>query len=130
MPGEGGGNDTTTPRDAQRPWSIEMKHFLLRPYELPGAWSAPEPSFVRLCDSFGATLAEDILAETDSPDYDTALRDGWAVFSGDRCRRAKSGSVENGRTPEPLRAGEALWVNTGGMIPRGGGCGYPCGKPR
>ncbi len=129
MPGEGGGNDTTTPRDAQRPWSIEMKHFLLRPYELPGAWSAPEPSFVRLCDSFGATLAEDILAETDSPDYDTALRDGWAVFSGDRCRRAKSGSVENGRTPEPLRAGEALWVNTGGMIPRGADAVIPAESP-
>ena len=107
-----------------------MKHFLLRPFELPSAWSDPAPVFVRLCDSFGATLAEDILAETDSPDYDTALRDGWAVNSKDCCRQVKAGSVENGRAPEPIRTGEAFWVNTGGMVPKGADAVIPAGSPK
>ncbi|MDO5530578.1 molybdopterin-binding protein [Sutterella sp.] len=97
-----------------------MKSFLLRPFELPQAWREPEPQITRLCESFGASLAEDITAEADAPAYDMALRDGWAVCAADAAPRViDAGSVENGHAAQALAPGHARWVNTGGPVPAG-----------
>ena len=106
-----------------------MKPFLLRPCGLPDVWRRPEAQYVRLCDSFGAELAEDVAAESDVPPYDEALRDGWAVSSGDAARGIAPGAVENGSTAPALAPGTALWVNTGGMLPAGADAVIPAASP-
>lgn len=67
----------------------------------------------------GATLAVDVVAASDIPPYDLAMRDGWAVSSLDDHRDIEGVSLLNGTFPEPLKRGHARWINTGGMIPEG-----------
>ena len=67
----------------------------------------------------GATLAVDVVAASDIPPYDLAMRDGWAVSSLDDHRDIDEVSLLNGTLPEPLKRGHARWINTGGMIPIG-----------
>lgn len=63
--------------------------------------------------------AVDVVAASDIPPYDLAMRDGWAVSSLDDHRDIDEVSLLNGTLPEPLKRGRARWINTGGMIPIG-----------
>lgn len=71
-------------------------------------------------------LQEDVFAPNDVPSYDLALRDGWAVNASEAGhRKVLDDVVENGRTPPDLPPMSAIWVNTGGPIPkRGNRCHY------
>lgn len=94
--------------------------FILRPVALPPVWYHPEPTLIRLCDALGAELQEDVFAPNDVPSYDLALRDGWAVNASETGhRKVLNDVVENGRTPPDLPPMSAIWVNTGGPIPKG-----------
>ena len=94
--------------------------FILRPVALPPVWYHPEPTLIRLCDALGAELQEDVFAPNDVPSYDLALRDGWAVNASEAGhRKVLDDVVENGRTPPDLPPMSAIWVNTGGPIPKG-----------
>ena len=94
--------------------------FILRPVALPPVWYHPEPALIRLCDALGAELQEDVFAPNDVPSYDLALRDGWAVNASEAGhRKVLDDVVENGRTPPDLPPMSAIWVNTGGPIPKG-----------
>lgn len=71
-------------------------------------------------DELGAELQEDVFAPNDVPSYDLALRDGWAVNASEAGhRKVLDDVVENGRTPPDLPPMSAIWVNTGGPIPKG-----------
>lgn len=94
--------------------------FILRPVALPPVWYHTEPTLIRLCDALGAELQEDVFAPNDVPSYDLALRDGWAVNASETGhRKVLDDVVENGRTPPDLPPMSAIWVNTGGPIPKG-----------
>ena len=94
--------------------------FILRPVDLPPVWYHPKPTLIRLCDALGAELQEDVFALNDVPSYDLALRDGWAVNASESGpRKVLDEVVENGRTPPDLPPMSAIWVNTGGPIPKG-----------
>ena len=94
--------------------------FILRPVDFPAVWYHPEPTLIRLCDALGAELQEDVFAPNDVPSYDLALRDGWAVNASESGpRKVLDEAVENGRTPPDLPPMSAIWVNTGGPIPKG-----------
>lgn len=96
-----------------------MLYFLFKPFTLPSSWrGTPEQRSVPLCDSLGATLAETVKSCTDVPPYSLALRDGWAVRTDDPLpRQVKLPAVVNGEVPGVLGYAEAVWVNTGGMLP-------------
>ena len=94
--------------------------FILRPVALPPVWYHPEPTLISVCDALGAELQEDVFAPNDVPSYDLALRDGWAVNASEAGhRKVLDDVVENGRTPPDLPPMSAIWVNTGGPIPKG-----------
>lgn len=82
------------------------------------------PTACALGDSLGLTLAEEIISGTDSPPFDKALMDGYAVMSTD----VQSGvailkvieEVTAGRTPtKPITPGTATRIMTGAPIPDG-----------
>jgi molybdopterin molybdotransferase len=73
-------------------------------------------------------LAEDIIADDDLPDFPRAIVDGYAVqgsstfgaSEGNPAYLTVTGSVAMGESPElAIRAGEAVQIATGGMLPRG-----------
>jgi len=73
-------------------------------------------------DAMGLVLAEDIVADLDSPPFDKALVDGFAVRSSDLSgpsRRLDVGeSIMAGQTPSrPLSQREAAVVMTGAPVP-------------
>jgi molybdopterin molybdotransferase len=75
-------------------------------------------------ESVGCVLAEDVVADLDSPPFDKALVDGYAVRSSDLSgpnRRLDVGeSIMAGQTPSrALREREAAVVMTGAPIPPG-----------
>lgn len=97
-----------------------MMYFILKPWVLPSEWLRPDLRTVPLCESLGSVLADTVKSRADVPAYDLSLRDGWAVRTADGALRTPSSqSVLNGVRPDPLRAGEARRVSTGGMIPEG-----------
>ena len=77
-----------------------------------------------LSESFGLTLAEDVSASTDSPPFDKALMDGFAVRSADLVNGSASLKVVDvitaGRVPaRPVGFGEAIQIMTGAPLPDG-----------
>lgn len=74
-----------------------------------------------LGDSLGLVLAEDIISEVNSPPYDKALMDGYAVRSGDRePQRRVLEEIAAGDVPRfPLTPGTASRIMTGAPIPQG-----------
>jgi len=79
---------------------------------------------VAAIESLGMTLAEDVASDVDSPPYDKALVDGYAVDAAD----LKSGSarlkiveeVTAGRMPtQPIGPGLATRIMTGAPLPKG-----------
>ena len=41
------------------------------------------PRRIQLCDAFGLTLASPVIADVDSPSWDRAMMDGFAVCNDD-----------------------------------------------
>jgi molybdopterin molybdotransferase len=77
-----------------------------------------------LLTAIGCVLNEDIAADIDSPPFDKALVDGYAVRSGDlngpAPRLAVGEVITAGRMPSrPLELGEAAVVMTGAPVPVG-----------
>ena len=94
--------------------------FILKPFERTRLCYGRFQSATRPLEwARGATLAVDVVAASDIPPYDLAMRDGWAVSSLDDHRDIDEVSLLNGTLPEPLKRGRARWINTGGMIPIG-----------
>jgi molybdopterin molybdotransferase len=77
-----------------------------------------------LVEARGCVLAEDVIADADSPPFDKALVDGYAVRSGDlhdHDRRLTVGeTIMAGQMPSrPLEPGEAAVIMTGAPLPIG-----------
>ncbi|MGI9105612.1 MAG: molybdopterin molybdotransferase MoeA [Pyrinomonadaceae bacterium] len=83
---------------------------------------------VALTRSRGRALAEDVIADTDSPPFDRALMDGYAVRAADtaeatagapaRLRIVGEAAAGSG-WHNALRAGEAVRIMTGAPVPAG-----------
>jgi molybdopterin molybdotransferase len=70
--------------------------------------------------TLGAILAEDILADLDSPPFDKALMDGYAVRAADEGPRQILEEITAGRVPTlPIGTGQASRIMTGAPIPQG-----------
>ncbi len=76
---------------------------------------------VRLSDSLGRILAEDIYSEIDMPPFDKSAMDGFAVFSGDNSKRYKIvETIPAGKFPKrSVGKGECSRIMTGAPIPSG-----------
>lgn len=77
---------------------------------------------VKLKDSFGRVLAEDIVSEIDVPPFDRSDMDGYAVRAhdlGGRRFKLVGEMHAGGDTEVSIGAGECSWVATGANIPDG-----------
>ena len=83
---------------------------------------------VSLPEAVGRTLAEDIVADEDLPDFPRTIVDGYAVqgastFGASEANPAYlnvTGNIAMGQSPEfEIAPGEAARIATGGMVPRG-----------
>src|SRR4051794_22102663 len=95
-----------------------QRHVLDRARPLPPVTVPLAPA------ALGLVLAEDIAGDLDSPPYDKALMDGYAV----RCADLPNGQgslrvveeVTAGRTPTvPVGPGQATRIMTGAPVPSG-----------
>jgi molybdopterin molybdotransferase len=79
------------------------------------------PRRVALKDAAGLMLAEDVASDINSPPYDKALMDGYAVVAGDRlAERRVLEEVAAGDVPRrPVTPGCATRVMTGAPLPEG-----------
>ncbi|MGE5193159.1 MAG: gephyrin-like molybdotransferase Glp [Deltaproteobacteria bacterium] len=94
-----------------------IAEIIARVERLPAARAA-------LADSLGLVLAEDVFSDLDSPPFDKALMDGYAVRSIDvstgRARLRVIEEVPAGQVPRrPVGAQEATRIMTGAPIPAG-----------
>lgn len=85
---------------------------------------AVEPALVPLDDVLGLVLAEDAIADLDSPPFDKALMDGYAVRSADlpdgRATLKVIDEVLAGQVAQRcLEPGEAIRIMTGAPMPEG-----------
>lgn len=87
-----------------------------------------ETFYVNLSNALGMVLAEDVIAPNDAPPFDRSEVDGYAVVSKsvvgaeeDRPIRLKIKGVSKiGEVPRhEVKAGEAIEIDTGAIIPRG-----------
>jgi molybdopterin molybdotransferase len=76
-----------------------------------------------LCESLGCVCAEDVFACEDSPSFDKAMMDGFAVrfreLRGFRKAMAVSMSVFAAQAPGSLRPGTCCKIATGAALPSG-----------
>lgn len=82
------------------------------------------PGRLGLDQALGRVLAEDVVSDIDSPPYDKALMDGYAVIASDlrggRGELMVVDEVAAGDMPcEPLKSGMATRIMTGAPVPRG-----------
>src|SRR5215204_5837842 len=79
------------------------------------------PETVGFEEAVGRVLAEDAVARTDLPPFDSSAMDGFAVRSGDTPGRLPVvARIAAGRpAPHELRAGQAMAIATGGVVPVG-----------
>lgn len=81
------------------------------------------PTEMPLGSACGRVLAEDVASDIDSPPFDKALMDGYAVRSLDLARETPvlpvAAEVTAGQVPPPLPAGQAIRIMTGAPIPDG-----------
>ncbi|HWE61409.1 MAG TPA: gephyrin-like molybdotransferase Glp [Chloroflexota bacterium] len=91
-------------------------------------WAPPRvpDERVALLDALGRVTAQPVCSPLDSPPFDRAAMDGYAVRAGDltpelsRPSLSVVGEVPMGRAAmQRVEAGEAIWVATGSMIPPG-----------
>lgn len=83
------------------------------------------PRRLPLAEAMGCVLAEDAAADIDSPPFDKAIVDGYALRAADAAgqppiRLMVGEEIPAGRTPgRPLAAGEAAVIMTGAPLPEG-----------
>src|SRR3712207_1753970 len=82
------------------------------------------PERVRLEESLGRVLAEDVFADTDLPPFDRAQMDGYAVRSEDLREtparlRVVGEAAAGGGWRGTLQKGEAVRIMTGAPLPAG-----------
>src|SRR5262245_60375885 len=101
--------------------SVEEAQLLVAARGIPLA-----PMEVPLADASGLVLAEEIASDIDSPPYDKALVDGYAVVAADFAHAAKGvtlGILEEvvaGAVPtRPVTPGTATRIMTGAPLPAG-----------
>jgi len=101
--------------------AVEKARALIRQYLVPV--TATEHVHIRA--ALGRVLAEDVISPLDVPGHDNSAMDGWAVRFADLPRE---GSVTLRRIGDSfagkpfagaLRAGEAVRIFTGGVMPQG-----------
>lgn len=69
-------------------------------------------------DLLDRVLAEDVVSDLDSPPFDKAMVDGYAVRSGDVGERRVVGEITAGvQSLKPLAVGEAVRIMTGAPLP-------------
>ena len=84
----------------------------------------PARDKIRLENSLGRILAQEIVADRDYPPFDRATRDGFAVRAVD-CREVGAklrviGEIRaGGEFAETVSAGECVQIMTGAVVPRG-----------
>jgi molybdopterin molybdotransferase len=88
------------------------------------------PSRVQLGESAGLVLAEDVVSEVNSPPYNKAVMDGYAVRSGDRQpERRVLEELGAGTVPRhPITPGTATRIMTGAPLPEGADAVVPIEK--
>jgi len=88
------------------------------------------PRRVGLLDALGLPLAEDVAADADSPPFDKALMDGYAVRAADGPgERGVIEDVPAGTVPtRTVGPGEATRIMTGAMLPAGADAVVPFEK--
>lgn len=83
---------------------------------------------LKIEDTFGRILAQDIVSDVDLPDFKRSTMDGYAVCAsstfgaseGNPAFLAVKGSVAMGESPDfSIGPGEAAGILTGGMLPEG-----------
>ena len=83
---------------------------------------------VSLLEAQGRVLAKDIVSEINVPEFDRSTVDGYAILVQDSHGATESipsilevlGEVLMGETPKhEVRSGQAVYVPTGGMMPKG-----------
>ncbi len=85
--------------------------------------------FVPLSAALGRVLAEDVISDVDVPSFDRSNVDGYALRAEDtfgaaedapRRLRLSACEISTGVVPaDPVAAGAAVPIATGGMLPRG-----------
>jgi molybdopterin molybdotransferase len=86
---------------------------------------------VRVDDALGRVLAEDVVSELTLPPFDSSAMDGFAVVSGPAGELPVVGESQAGRPfEEELRAGQAVRISTGAVIPRGADAIVPIERAR
>ncbi len=99
------------------PYETALELLLERVEELPR-------EKVLIWDALGRVLAEDVLADRDSPAFDNSAMDGYAVISQDLekvpTRLKVVGEVPaGGEFPGKLERGQAVRIYTGAPVPEG-----------
>jgi molybdopterin molybdotransferase len=80
----------------------------------------PRREHVVLEEALGRVLAEPILADEDYPNAPRSAMDGFAILASSTPGRLRiAGDVAMGEAAIALRAGEALRIPTGGVVPDG-----------
>lgn len=74
---------------------------------------------IGVADAGGRVLAEDAVAMAESPPYDMATMDGYALTAGDPYPLRVVSEVFAGRKPGVINRGEAAYAATGAMMPAG-----------
>ncbi|MCO6043025.1 molybdopterin molybdotransferase MoeA [Aeoliella sp. ICT_H6.2] len=79
------------------------------------------PIRIRLRDALGLVLADEVTSDVDSPPYNKAMMDGFAVVASDRSpTRTIIESIMAGDVPRrPIRPGTTARVMTGAPLPDG-----------
>lgn len=91
-------------------------------HEIVARWAHPLPSRrLRLSDLLGLRLAEDVISRVDSPPFDKALVDGFALASSDSAKTLRvTEMVVAGATPAgEVTPGTTIRIMTGAPLPRG-----------
>lgn len=105
-----------------------MQYFVLKALTIAHDWMQAKCCTVAAPEALGMVTAKDVVCVSDVPNYTCALRDGWAVNSDDNgsARTPADWSVENGQKARSLGAHQAVWVNTGGALPKGADAVIAC----
>jgi molybdopterin molybdotransferase len=106
-----------------RPAMLSLAQALDRLVQSVRPLSATEAQTVATIDALGRVLAEDVRSSLDVPPQDNTSMDGYAVRCADLTHAGVvlpvSQRIPAGLPPQPLQAGSAARIFTGGQIPAG-----------
>lgn len=94
--------------------------------------TAPLPTeSVALLDALGRILAEQVIADADSPPFTKAMMDGYALRAGDVGPRHVIEEILAGMVPvRRVESGQASRIMTGAMVPAGADAVVPVERTR